>query len=240
MKYLANQKFLLLAWILKIYMHEVNMLIEKDILDANLKIAEENKKRFSQYGIYAYDILGAIGSGKTTLIEKLSENLMDRGYVVGAIAGDVAGTDDYDRFVNAGLQAVNINTGKECHLDAHMIEHAIDKLPLDKIDILFIENVGNLVCPADFPLGSAKRFVVISVTEGNDMVRKHPVIFGQSDVTILNKIDLAKYIDVDTNKIVSDFNRIAPHSKIILTDAKHDVGVNEVMKEILSMIEKDV
>ena len=146
--------------------------------------------------------------------------------------GVLAGDDDYKRFLKCGIQAVNVNTGKECHLDAHYIEHALEKLNLDKMDVLFIENIGNLVCPADFPLGSEKRLIVISVTEGDDMVRKHPIIFAQADIVVLNKTDLAEYVDVDPNIIISDFSRVNPNAAIILTDVKHKKGIDELMRAL--------
>lgn len=213
-------------------MHKIDILMEKDIMEANNRIANENRKKLLENNVKAYDMLGAIGSGKTLIIEKLSLMLKDKGIKTGAIAGDVAGKDDYARFMKIGIPSININTGKECHLDAHLVEHAIEKLPLEKIDILFIENVGNLVCPADFLLGSEKRIVVVSTTEGNDMVRKHPIIFGQCDMAVLNKIDLAKYVDADPDAVVSDFKKINPHKKIFLTDAKHGKGLKDLMMEV--------
>ncbi|MFA5772413.1 MAG: hydrogenase nickel incorporation protein HypB [Thermoplasmata archaeon] len=214
-------------------MHKVlDIAIEKDILQENRKLAEENRKLLRKHGVKAFDVLGAVGSGKTLIIERIADFLKKNGMRVGAIAGDVAGNDDYRRFKKHRMQSVNINTGKECHLDAHGVSHALTKFDLDKIDVLFIENVGNLVCPADFELGAEKRIVVISTTEGDDMVRKHPMIFAESDITILNKIDLAKYVDVDVNIIVSDFKRINPNGKMILTNAKKGVGINEIIRSL--------
>jgi hydrogenase nickel incorporation protein HypB len=211
-------------------MHKVlDIAIEKDILRENKNLAEDNRKLLKKHGVRAFDVLGAVGSGKTLIIEKIADLLKKRGVRVGAIAGDVAGNDDYRRFKKHRMQSVNINTGKECHLDAHGVSHALTKLDLDKIDILFIENVGNLVCPADFELGAEKRVVVISTTEGDDMVRKHPMIFAESDITVLNKIDLAKYVDVDINVIVSDFKKINPNGRMILTDAKRNIGIDDII-----------
>lgn len=214
-------------------MHKIDILMEKDIMEANRRIAEENRKMLAQHNVRAFDVLGSIGSGKTTLIEKFSVMLREKGIRSGAIAGDVAGDDDYRRFRQNNMPAVNINTGKECHLDARLVEHAIEKLPLNDIDILFIENVGNLVCPVDFLLGAEKRFVVISATEGEDMVRKHPLIFANCDLAVLNKIDLAGYVDVNPENIVYDFRKINPHKKMFLTDAKHDGGLKELMEELI-------
>jgi len=144
------------------------------------------------------------------------------------IAGDVAGDDDYKRFKKAGFQAVNLNTGKECHLDAHLVEHALEELDLKSIDVLFIENVGNLICPVDFPLGAEMRAVVISTTEGDDMVRKHPAIFRDADVCILNKIDLADAIGMDPNVVRRDFSAINNNSPFLTTNAKQGEGISEL------------
>ncbi len=200
-----------------------------DILQANRELAQENAEWMTQRGIRAFDFLGSIGSGKTMLIEKLSTLLVDRGFNPGVIAGDVAGDDDYQRFRARGLPAINVNTGKECHLEAHLIHHRIEELP-EVVDVLFIENVGNLVCPVDFPLGAEKRLVVISVTEGDDMVRKHPVIFGAADIIVINKVDLAGFIEVDPAIIESDARRVNPRASVILTDAKHDLGLTELLE----------
>jgi len=213
-------------------LHQIVHEMEADILNANRKLAEQNRTMLRKNGVMGIDFLGSIGSGKTLLIEELSEILRKRGVCVGAIAGDVAGDDDYSRFRQHGLEAVNINTGKECHLDAHLVEHALENLDLKDIDVLFIENVGNLVCPADFPLGSERRAVVISVTEGDDIVRKHPLIFSQADIIVINKVDLAEAIEVDPQILVRDARKINPHAEIILTDARHGKGLHELLRAL--------
>lgn len=212
-------------------MHKIDLSMEKDIYKVNKEIAEENRKLFDEKGIKVIDFMGSIGSGKTLIIEKLIENLKDK--KIGVIVGDVTGDDDYRRIKKYGVQAVNINTGKECHLDAHLVEHAIENLNLDELDIIFIENIGNLVCPADFELGAHKRGVVISVTEGDDMVRKHPLIFQIADFIVINKIDLAPYMDIDINKILADIDKIAPR-KTFLTDAKHGKGIKELAEWLIN------
>jgi len=128
------------------------------------------------------------------------------------------------------LKVVNVNTGKECHLDAHMVEHALEKLDLKNIDVLFIENVGNLVCPADFPLGSQKRITIVSVTEGDDMIRKHPVLMGSSDILVVNKISLAEIMEVDPEVLKRDAAAINPHIPVILTDARQGTGLDDLLK----------
>ncbi len=211
-------------------MHKVVTVdMEKDILSENRRLADENRALLEEHNIRAFDFLGAIGSGKTLIIEKLVDHLKSKGKESAAIAGDVSGDDDYQRLVAHGIPAANISTGKECHLDAHLVDHALEDLPLDKIDYLFIENVGNLVCPVDFPLGSHVRVVVISVTEGDDMVRKHPAIFAFSDVIVINKIDLAEAMQVDPKILERDARRINPGAKIVKMDARHGNGLDDLI-----------
>ncbi|MEA2054455.1 MAG: hydrogenase nickel incorporation protein HypB [Candidatus Thermoplasmatota archaeon] len=212
-------------------MHKIDLSVSKDLFEENKKIAESNNETLKKRNILSIDFMGSIGSGKTLIIEKMVEKLLGR-KKVGVIVGDVTGDDDYRRIKRHNVQVVNINTGKECHLDAHLIEHALENIDLDSIDVLFVENIGNLVCPADFVLGCNKRGVVISVTEGDDMVRKHPLIFQISDFVIINKIDLVEYMEVSIDKILKDLERIAPR-KIFLTDAKHNKGIDELVQWII-------
>lgn len=205
----------------------------ESILEENRNIARGNREHLRSHGIRAFDLLGAVGSGKTLLIERMSEILAARGVRVGAIAGDVAGDDDHQRFLARGIVSENLNTGKECHLDAHMVEHALEHLDLDGIDVLFIENVGNLVCPADFPLGAERRVVVISTTEGDDTVRKHPLIFRDADVCVINKVDLAEPVGVDVDVIERDFRTVNAHAPFIRTNAKTGEGVEDLLEALV-------
>ena len=220
-------------------MHQIVHEMEADILRANRKLADGNHHLLRRNSIRCIEFLGAIGSGKTLLVEKLGLFLQGQGLRVGAIVGDVAGDDDYQRLQKAGIEAVNINTGKECHLDAHLVEHALSHLPLSELDVLFIENVGNLVCPADFPLGSDKRVVIISVTEGDDMVRKHPTIFTHADVMVVNKVDLADAMEVDPQGLVSDVMKVNPHIGTVLTDARHGRGISD-LAALLGFQDEDI
>ena len=214
-------------------MHKVVTVdMEKDVLSANRELAEQNKALLEEHGIRSFDFLGAIGSGKTLIIEALVERLKQKGIRCAAISGDVSGDDDYSRFVSHGIPAANISTGKECHLDAHLVDHALNSLPLEDIDYLFIENVGNLVCPVDFPLGSHMRVVVISVTEGDDMVRKHPAIFAFSDVIVINKIDLADAMEVDSELLESDARKANPDARVVVMDARHGRGVDDLLSAL--------
>ncbi len=211
-------------------MHIVQVGMEYDVLRENNKIAHENYHLLKEHNIKSIDFMGSIGAGKTALIIKLAEKLRAKGLRVCAIAGDVTGDDDFTRMEVSGLDAVNCNTEHECHLDANIIKKTLSKIDLDKYDILFIENVGNLVCPADFPLGTDYRVVVISTTEGDDMVRKHHDIFTHSDIAILNKIDIASAVDVDPEIIANDYNKLTGGLKnIYKCSVKKDEGINEIL-----------
>jgi len=209
-------------------MHDIRVETE-DVFKRQLELASRNYKLFQDHGVRAFNVMGAIGSGKTLLILRMAERLKGRGVRVGAIAGDVAGDDDYRKFVAAGIVAANLNTGDDCHLDAHRVGHALESFPSGDVDVLFIENVGNLVCPADFPLGTEGDLVVISVTEGDDMVRKHPKIFAQTDVVAVNKVDLAGFVGVDPMVLVDDYRHLNPHGKVVLSDAKSGRGADELL-----------
>lgn len=209
-------------------MHDIRVGTE-DVFKRQIELAARNYAVLQEHGVQAFNVMGAIGSGKTLLILRMAERLKEKGVRVGAIAGDVAGDDDYQRFVAAGLVAANLNTGDDCHLDAHRVGHTLEEFPLEEVDVVFIENVGNLVCPADFPLGTEGDLVVISVTEGDDMVRKHPKMFAQTDTVAVNKVDLAGFVGVDPGRLVADYRQLNPHGRIFLTDAKSGRGVDELL-----------
>jgi hydrogenase nickel incorporation protein HypB len=154
------------------------------------------------------------------------------GLRVGTIAADSAGDDDHRRFEKRGARSVNVNTQDDCHLDAHTVEHALSELPLGELDVVFVENVGNLICPADFPLGTDLEMVVISVTEGDDMVRKHPKIFAQTDLVVINKVDLASAVGVDPQRIVADYAAVNPHGTVILASARRQEGMAELIEKL--------
>jgi len=215
-------------------MHHIDVRIEKDVYDVNNKLADKNAQHLKAHGVRAFDLLGAIGSGKTALIERLVPMLAKRGLRAGAIAGDVYGDDDYKRIVSLGIPAFNANTGKECHLDAHLVEHAIDHLPLDEIDILFIENVGNMVCPTDFRLGAEKRIVIVSSTEGDDVVNKHPMMFRDSTIGVINKVDLAQFVGANLDRMEKDIRRYNPGMPAFRTNLKTGDGIAALLDTILA------
>jgi len=205
--------------------------LDVDILEANRKLATENNQLLKKNGVKAIDVMGAIGSGKTSLIEKLVQDLKGK-YRMAAFKGDLTTTIDAELIARHGVEVVPINTGKECHLDANLVKKALRRINLKNIDLLFIENVGNLICPAEFPLGSDKRIVVISVTEGPYMVVKHPFIFMDADVVVINKVDLAKAMGVDAKKLEKDVKAINPKAKVVATNCRSGDGITSVVEAL--------
>jgi hydrogenase nickel incorporation protein HypB len=205
--------------------------LEKDLLAKNRSLARGNRKKFDGLNILAIDIMGSIGSGKTSLIKAILKKL-GMGQKVAVIAGDLTTTIDAQRIEEEGARVIQVNTGKECHLDARLIRQAIERMKLDGIKILFVENVGNLICPGEFPLGAHKRLVVISVTEGPYMILKHPYIFREADVIVLNKIDLAKVMKVNPSQLERDAQKINPHVPFIKTNALKGVGVSKIINAL--------
>lgn len=208
--------------------------METDVLAENRHLAAHNQQKLHGSGVRSVDVMGTTGAGKTALIIKLSKMLMARGLRVAAIAGDVTGQDDYDRFEAAGVKAFNLNTGKECHLDANLLDKALDGIDLMEMDFLFVENVGNLVCPADFPLGTDKRLVVISVTEGDDMVRKHPMIFQGADIAVINKMDLAAYMGVNVERVKADYRKLSGGKELMPVSERTGEGLEALVDALLS------
>lgn len=207
-------------------MHNVAIEVEQDIILANDKLAFKNRQKFDENNVFTVDLVGAVGSGKTSLLEKLIDEMDDS---IGVIAGDILSKFDAQRIENKNVPVKGLNTGKECHLDAHLIKHALDEVPLDDISILFIENVGNLICPADFNLGAHVRTVIISVTEGDDTAEKHPMIFKGADMAIVNKIDLADAVGADADKMVNDIKTINPDIPVVKCSIKTGEGVQEII-----------
>ena len=202
--------------------------LEADLLKANEELAMKNRELLEKHGVLTIDVMGSIGSGKTTLIEKLVQALRKE-HRIAVFKGDLTTTIDAELIGRHGVEVVPINTGKECHLDANLVKKALKKINLEGIDLLFIENVGNLICPADFPLGSEKRVVMVSVTEGPYMVVKHPFIFMGADVAVINKKDLARTMGVDIENLRADVRNINPEVKVVATNSRSGKGVQEVI-----------
>ena len=205
--------------------------LEKDLLAKNRGLAKENRKRFDRSNILAVDIMGSIGSGKTSLIKAILKKL-GMGKKAAVIAGDLTTTIDAERIEAEGARVIQVNTGKECHLDAHLIRRAVERMKLDGVKVLFIENVGNLICPGEFPLGAHKRLVVTSVTEGPYTVIKHPYIFREADVIILNKMDMAKPMKVNISKLERDARQVNPRASFIKTNALRGKGIPKIIEAL--------
>jgi len=205
--------------------------LEIDILKENRRLADENKRRLEANGVHAIDVMGSVGSGKTSLIKKMISRLKDR-FRIAVIEGDVTTTIDSDLIASEGVPTVQVNTGKECHLDANLIRKALDRMPLNKLDLIFIENVGNLICPAEFPLGSDRRLVVISVTEGPYMVLKHPMMFLGANVVAINKVDLAEAMEVDPAKLSAHVAKLNPKAATVHTSCRNGTGIEGVINAL--------
>lgn len=169
--------------------------VEK-ILGANEQLAEENRARLDKYGVYALNLMASPGAGKTSLIERTIQSLSSKVHFA-VVDGDIATSIDADRASAAGAKAVQINTGGECHLDAVMLKGALDQIDLTEIDLLIVENVGNLICPSNFPLGTHTSVLIASIPEGDDKPYKYPGMYRGVDALVINKIDLHPYIDFD-------------------------------------------
>jgi len=205
--------------------------LEKDLLAKNKSLAKGNRRRFDSSNILAIDVMGSIGSGKTSLIKAILRKLR-MGTKVAVIAGDLTTTIDAERIETEGARVIQVNTGKECHLDANLIRQAVGKMKLDGVEILFIENVGNLICPGEFPLGAHKRLVVTSVTEGPYTLMKHPYIFREADVIVLNKIDLSKAMQVNPSQLERDAYRINPQASFIKANALRGIGIPGILRAL--------
>ena len=195
------------------------------ILEANDRIALENRRLFDRAGLFVINLMSAPGAGKTSLLEKTL--LFDSGLKMGVIEGDIAGSDDAERIEKLSVPVVQINTGGACHLDANMIYEVLNDLPLNELDLLFIENVGNLVCPAEFKVGEDIKVMLLSIAEGHDKPLKYPLMFQESSALILNKMDLAPYLDVDIDKIRRDSLSLDPRLKIFEVSCKTGQGISE-------------
>ena len=187
--------------------------VEQDIMQVNKRYAAENRALFAAHDVKAINILGSPGAGKTALLERLLSG-KGRGMRAAVIEGDLATARDAERIAALGIPVVQINTDGGCHLDARMIAKTLPMFDLDQIDLLLIENVGNLVCPAAFDLGEQARLVVLSLAEGGDKPSKYPATFFSADAVALNKTDLLPYIDVDLEQVKADLRAIKPDIRI--------------------------
>jgi len=213
----------------------VKLKVVTQILEANDRIAEENRKIFDKSGVYVINIMSAPGAGKTSLLEKTIKEISGK-TKIGVIEGDIAGSDDAKRIKNLGIPVVQINTGGACHLDANMIREVIEDFPLKGLDLLIIENVGNLVCPAEFKVGEDIKVMLLSITEGDDKPLKYPLMFQESSALVLNKIDLLPYTNADVGKIKKNSLSLNPKLKIFEVSCKTGEGISKWVKWLQSLI----
>lgn len=197
--------------------------LRTDVLTNNNKAAEFNRGLFGETNTFVINIMSSPGAGKTTLLEETVRALSSR-YRIAVIEGDLATERDADRIRALGAKAVQINTHGGCHLDARMVAAALAELDLDEIDLLFIENVGNLVCPSGYDLGQHHKIAVLSVPEGNDKIPKYPTMFMRTELVLVNKIDLLPYLDFDVEQAKIDLEMINPESKLIPLSATTKEG----------------
>jgi hydrogenase nickel incorporation protein HypB len=209
-------------------MHRVRIRVVEDALDANNTIARANREDFDRAGVTVVNLMSAPGAGKTALLERA---LADTGDVrVGVLEGDVEGSLDAERLASLHIPVVQLNTGAgfggECHLDANMVRSSLGSLPLGDIDLLIIENVGNLVCPAEFRVGEDVRAMVCSVADGEDKPLKYPLMFRACELAVVNKIDLLEHVEVNLGTLLGNLEAVHPGMERLLTSARTGQGVD--------------
>jgi hydrogenase nickel incorporation protein HypB len=209
--------------------HKTKIRVVEDALDANNTIARANRDDFDRDNVTVVNLMSAPGAGKTTLLERTVNDLDE--VRIGVLEGDVQGSMDADRLASLHVPVTQINTdpgfGGECHLDANMVRSAIPSLPLDTIDLLVIENVGNLVCPAEFRVGEDVRVMVSSVTEGEDKPLKYPLMFRTCELVVVNKVDLLPHLDFDLERFLHNLDKVNPGVEKMLVSARTGEGVEE-------------
>ena len=204
---------------------------KKEIEKDNDLLAEQINNELQKNGIKSVDVVGAIGAGKTALLEKIIKILRDK-YRILVICGDITTRIDADRIEKHDAETIQINTGRECALNAYHIHQIIKNKDLRDYDLIFIENVGNLICPSDFKLGTDKRITVVSITEGEWVIEKHPMLFKMSNIAVINKIDLAERLGTNVNKMINDAVTINPEIKVLTTSAKTGENVEQLIEAL--------
>jgi len=211
--------------------------VVKNILDANDRIARENRDLFDDKRLYVINLMSYPGAGKTSLVEATIVSLRDR-YRIGVIEGDIQDTYDADRIARLEIPVVQINTGGGCHLDGNMIREALASLDLDRLDLMIVENVGNLVCPAEFKIGENVKIMILSTPEGADKPAKYPLMFREASVMIINKMDLIPYVNFDLEKAKRDALALNRNLRIIEVSCKTKTGLPEWIQWLTERIDE--
>jgi hydrogenase nickel incorporation protein HypB len=201
------------------------VVIFKKVLEKNDHQAEENRRHFEEHGVFAINLMSSPGAGKTSLLERTIELMKD--LRIGVIEGDLETDRDAQRIRAKGAPAVQISTGSACHLDAFMVHKGIHGLPLEELDLVFIENVGNLVCPASYDVGAHMNVVLLSVVEGDDKPEKYPVMFKGAQLMVITKIDLLPFVDFNIERAINSARKVNPHMDIIRLSAKTGEGMED-------------
>ena len=214
----------------------MDITVDRHILEANDRIAEQNRRMFEEAGVFVLNLMSSPGAGKTSLLEKTIERLKDK-IGIAVIEGDIQSARDAERVAQKGVQAVQIETDGACHLDGNMIREASQAFALNDLDLLVVENVGNLVCPAEFNLGEDHKVMILSVAEGDDKPMKYPLMFQLSRVLLINKIDLLPYIDCDVEKIKSEARQLNPNQTIFEVSCRTGEGLDAWCDWLVEQVE---
>ena len=205
------------------------------VMDWNEDVSEEVKGTLAEHHICMVNVMGSPGAGKTTMITSLIEQLRGT-FRVGVIEGDIAGQVDAERIASLGVPAVQLNTDGACHIEAMSIQHILPELPLEDLDVIFVENIGNLVCPAEFRIGESLRITILSIPEGDDKVEKYPLMFTDTDCLVLNKYDMLPYFDFDEERVLANYGTVNPGAPLFRISSRTGDGVEELAGFIAEQI----
>jgi len=209
----------------------------KDILSVNEQMAQRNRSVLDSKGVFMMNVMSSPGSGKTSLILETVRRLKDR-LRIGVVEGDISSSIDAEKIGRENVPVVQINTGGECHLDAGMISRALDSVPLEDIDLLFIENVGNLVCPGEFNLGEHRKIIILSVPEGDDKIYKYPLMFNIADVVVVNKVDLLPYTSFDFESFSGAVKGINQKAQVLQVSCTTGQGIDDWIAWITGCVQR--
>ena len=207
------------------------------VMDWNEDVSEEVKETLSAHHICMINVMGSPGAGKTSLITSLIGTLR-KDWRAGVIEGDIAGQIDAERIADLGIPSVQLNTDGACHIEAMSIQHILPELPLDDLDVIFVENIGNLVCPAEFRIGESLRITILSIPEGDDKVEKYPLMFTDTDCLVLNKYDMLPYFDFDETRIRANYETVNPGAPLFRISSRTGDGIQELADFISEQIRK--